>query len=105
MATPNWSGYAHVALAAGLLLVSILSWALSRRGWLAPVGILFLIAFHPAWAIEPGHERDFSKRQARTAASVLAGAFVAGQLLWIAWCSLPRITPELARDYSDEHLE
>lgn len=104
MTTPTWNGYAHVALAAGLLVVTAAVYFVSRRGWLAPVGILFVLAFHPAWTIERGQEHDFSKRQTGTAASVLAGAFVAGQAVWIAWVSRPRITPEQARDYGDEHL-
>lgn len=104
MATPTWNGYAHMALAGGLLVVTTVAYIISRRGWLGPVGILFLLAFHPAWTIERGQERDFSKREAGTAASVLAGAVVVGQFLWIAWAARPRITSQQANDYGENQF-
>jgi hypothetical protein len=102
--TPSCNGYAHVAFAVGLLVVSVAASAPSGRGWLAPVGILFVLAFHPAWTIEPGHAHDFSQRQTGTAATVLAAAIVLGQVVWIAWTSLGREPSDQIRDYSDEHV-
>jgi hypothetical protein len=90
MHTPGFSAYLHPAIAAGLFLVSAAVYGLSRRGWVAPVVILFVLAFHPAWTIEPGQERDFSKRQTGTAATGLAASAVLTQVIWISWVCLCR---------------
>jgi hypothetical protein len=104
MPTPSCNGYAHVAFAVGVLVVSVAASALSRRGWPAPMGILFVLTFHPAWTIEPGHAHDFSQRQTGTAATALAAAIVLGQVVWISWTSLGRELTDQVRDYSDEHF-
>jgi hypothetical protein len=90
MHTPGFNAYLHPAIAVGLFLVSAVVYGLSRRGWVAPVVILFVLAFHPAWTIEPGEERDFSKRQTGTAASWLAATAVLAQAIWIGWVCLRR---------------
>ena len=103
MHTPTWNGYAHVALAAGLLVVSTAVLAVSRRGWVGPVGILMVVAFHPSWTIQPGQEREFSKRQMGTAASVVAGTLFLGQAVWVGWAYLRRApTGVQVDDYGDD---
>ena len=90
MSTPSWSGYAHVAIAAGLLILSAVVYALSRRGWPYTVAIAFILACHPAWTIEPGHDHDGNKRHDCTFASGLAAFFVLGHATWVGWALLRR---------------
>jgi hypothetical protein len=90
MHTPGFNAHTHVALAVGLLVASIIVCAVSRRGWPAPVGILLILTFHPAWTIEPGQERDFSKRQMGTAASAVAATIAVTQGVWFGWIFLRR---------------
>ena len=102
MHTPGFSAYLHPAIAIGLFLVSAAVCGLSRRGWVAPVVVLFVLAFHPAWTIEPGQDRDFSKRQTGTAASGLAAAAVIAQAIWVGWVCFRRPpTGSQVDDYGD----
>jgi hypothetical protein len=102
--TPAWHAYIHFAVAGGFLLATVIVYAIWRKGWAAPVGILFVLAFHPAWTIEPGQEHDFGKRQAGGVALMLAVTVLVAQVCWIIWLALPKITFEQASDYSDDHI-
>jgi hypothetical protein len=104
MVAPAWTASTHFAVAGGFLLATVVVYAIWRKGWAGPVGILFILAFHPAWTIEPGQEHDFGKRQAGAVALTLATAILVAHLCWIAWLAFPKITIEHAADYGDEHL-
>jgi hypothetical protein len=44
-------GYTHAAIVGGMLVASIVLFAIGPRRWIFPVVILGLVALHPAWTI------------------------------------------------------
>src|SRR5262249_35432829 len=49
------AAHTHAAIAAGLLLLSALLWALVNRSRIWPIMIAVLVVLHPAWTVSPYH--------------------------------------------------
>jgi hypothetical protein len=90
--SPNIAAaYTHAAIAAGLLLVSVLLWLLLNRFRAWPVIIAAIVVLHPAWTVSP-YDGDCGllKKGLAEVFTALACIMLAAQIVHAVRLRIPR---------------
>jgi hypothetical protein len=88
------AGYERALMFAGICLLSIGITLLSRRAWLIPAGLCFMLLIHPAWTVSAtSGDCGMSKDAASWALIEIGWWALFAQVLW--WCVYPWPRPAI----------